>query len=346
MSAEPRSTRELFAEDQDDFAAKLAHARWLFEEGAPLVAMWWRHSRTYADLIATGESLTDAQMADYQVCRERFAEGARLLWPCVEVFTWMKRMDERHMPAPLWRLVSKETKDDELQDAANHFARETTLIRVVYEARWWELIAGMELLPSEERGVIAQAALFASREARSEQDFVEFDVVEVDGVPTRRQYRLSYGGGRIVPIRDLPTESFARWMKGRIRKYVLDELVPDWRERESLAAVHGAVVSLDAPVGDDPGKTLGDSLAAVPPADAEAEHRAAVDWAEVEQRLRPETAALVALRSRGMTIERAAAIVGLNPPAARQRLSRANRQLRRLLQHDHRRRTSHPPGGK
>lgn len=158
---------------------------------------------------------------------------------------------------------------------------------------------------------IARAARIAALEVHEPQERV---LVTVDG--SRRIYTRNCDGGRIVPARDLPPSALESWLRGRVRRHVLDEFVPDWRARESEDRHDLAVLSLDEPLPDANGATLSDMLEAPPREDAGRAGNFDL------KHLSPSVREYALMRVLGLTHKQIAAHLGIGEAAARQRWAR------------------------
>ena len=315
MSTNGRRTSELWSEGEQEWAAEL------IARAEKLLAQARRAEPYLRELIAATRGTTDDADARAFVARWRLT-----IRSAFATIVATLELEQNRLP-PEWGVVmSEDALDGERAAAASAWAARIGLHDLLYRARAERHRDALGAATRERgragiRELIAQGLLVAATEAEAEQSEIRLRIDEGN-----RVYRLSATDAPIVPQRDLPLPLFKRWVIGQVRRYVMDELVPGWRDAERLEERALHVVSLDALSLD----AL--SLEVAQGARTAMSESALALTAKIEQLADPLTLELVRLRAEGATHEEAAAALGITHDSARKRSSRLIRAARALSQ--------------
>jgi DNA-binding NarL/FixJ family response regulator len=306
-----RSTRELWPDDEESFLAELDALEAFVREGIALA-----HE---LQVLAKRSTST----VELPKIRDALQQISAILGEASAYLKLLLAHPANAMHPERAVLLNPQASDDERSVAAAEFASRVGLHGVIYdrrrerhEARLNAAIADAARDTGRSRhrviqDVIAQGALIAGLEARHPQEYVEF-------VEDKTRGRLRYvrgSGGKIVPIVDLPVQLLVRWMDQQISHYVLDQWVPDWRERESVA---GKLQFVDV-----------DSVV-----DAAAPATQQIVWQispELERLLGEKRVRLAELVERGYSQLEAGNELGISHGTARNHMTRSRALLKHLL---------------
>ena len=340
----PRSTRELWPDDEPEFNRELDDLESESREILGRIRRLTVEARSILERAAAVRAGAPASAHELEVLA---ADLAAIPRPCdvsdsvsqiVDAIQALLNADPAHDELPVeWRaLLDPATSDaDRASAAAEYAARfgsKDKLRKLLHERRYDVQCDRIEAAIHDEaaggahaavlRDAIAQAVLVASTEARAPQD-----KVRVAG----HMYVHGTAAAQLVPWRDLPPHLLRAWMQAEVRRYLLDRWIPDWRDREHLTETRGLrVVSVD---------DVASELA--PTASASLDRSALV--AELEAAVGSLNMTIARLRSQGLTHPEIAARLGRSHADVRQRWSRTKRLAKRL-RGARGRDVSHPPG--
>ncbi len=236
----------------------------------------------------------------------------------------------------LYTVGDEATPQDERLDAARRLAstrfshplprRRREFHRKALDQAVAERVASLGMDPASVwRQTTAEALVIALAEGRRPQPRVRLKICGDD------RWLVNPPDG-VVP-RSLPALHYDHWIRGRVAREVLDDLLPDWREREAQAKQGLSFEPLQRPTGEDrdggelPSLTLAELRELEAAGDMAEESLLSLSMDELLAALPEVEANLLRLVRDGYSIAEAARQMGRTPGSARAMLHRRRHRL-------------------